>query len=475
MNELILGPLVGGLSSTGAHLWGRTSGPGVLHAWLGNEPDLSDARLAATSLPLSAENGFAGVAPLLDLTPDTPYRYSLTLSNTPPTPQQAPFPKFTTFPPERSPTSFAFALGSCFRPEGEDGGQIFYPLEMRRQADDLRFILLIGDQIYSDAFDKNGIGKIACNLEEYRAVYAYTWSRPAWRKLMATLPAFMTLDDHEVDDDWTWRDANRQWATIPIWDRFFRWKDRRPRPERQIPRQRVQDALQAYWEHQGMHAPSFQLPLELDEKYRYRLLKSDPGSLAYTFTFGAAAFFVMDTRTMRVKGWRNRTMLGEGQWQALERWLLAVKYRFPLKFIVSSASVLLDMWIDLARDRWSGFRKERERLLRFIAENEIEGVHLLAGDLHSAHAIRLELDTPSRRPLTLWEFCSTPFEQEPNWVSGPTYRPLRHKFILKQERFFNLAHLNFGIIRVDFQPQAKPFVRFEVYGSKGELLGAVGE
>lgn len=60
MNELILGPLVGGLSSTGAHLWGRTSGPGVLHAWLGNEPDLSDARLAATSLPLSAENGFFG-------------------------------------------------------------------------------------------------------------------------------------------------------------------------------------------------------------------------------------------------------------------------------------------------------------------------------------------------------------------------------------------------------------------------------
>jgi hypothetical protein len=70
----------------------------------------------------------------------------------------------------------------------------------------------------------------------------------------------------------------------------FEWK---------IPNQRVQDALQAYWEHQGMHAPPFELPLRLEESGQYSLEPGDPGSLAYTFTFGAAAFFVMNATQLK--------------------------------------------------------------------------------------------------------------------------------------------------------------------------------
>jgi phosphodiesterase/alkaline phosphatase D-like protein len=473
MNSLMLGPLVGGLSSTQAFLWGRAGGPGTLHAWVGALPDLSDARLAATSLPLTSQTGFAGVAPLTGLSPNTRYSYALTLDPAHPDPQQGPYPAFTTFPPDGEPISFAFAFGSCFRPANENGGQIFRALEARRQADQLRFILMIGDQIYADAYDKNGIGKIACNLEEYRAVYAYTWSRPAFRDLLPNLPVFMTLDDHEVDDDWAWTDPQRQGAYLPIWDRVIRRFQGRPLPERRLPPQRVRDALQAYWEHQGMHAPPHQRSLQLDGQGQYALSPGDPGSLAYTFTFGAAAFFVLDTRTMRTKGSRGRTMLGEGQWQALERWLLAVKDRYPVKFLVSSGSVLLNLWIDLARDRWSGFPGERTRLLRFIADHGIEGVHLLTGDLHSSHAVRAELAGPDGRTFPLWEYCSTPFEQEPNRWTSRFYSPLHSDFIRSQERFFNLAHLNFGVVRVDMVTGGKARVRFEVYGKDGELLGAV--
>ncbi len=209
MTGLYLGPIIGGLSSTRAHLWGRAHATGVLHAWLGKEPDLRDARLAATSLSLTNETGYAGVAPIQNLTPNTQYYYALTLTGTPPDQNVGPYPSFTTFPPAGERQSFAFAFGSCFRPKDEGAGKIFDAVDKRRQLDNLRFILLIGDQIYADAYQYNGIGKIACTLQEYRDVYAYTWSRPPLQRLLANLPAFMTLDDHEVDDDWHWVDSTR--------------------------------------------------------------------------------------------------------------------------------------------------------------------------------------------------------------------------------------------------------------------------
>ena len=58
---LLLAVCVGGLAATHANLWGRSTGPGRLYAWLGHRPDLSDARLAGQSLPLRPEDGFAGV------------------------------------------------------------------------------------------------------------------------------------------------------------------------------------------------------------------------------------------------------------------------------------------------------------------------------------------------------------------------------------------------------------------------------
>ncbi|MCI0521216.1 MAG: alkaline phosphatase family protein, partial [Chloroflexi bacterium] len=446
MDHFLLGPLVGGLAHDHANLWGRARGAGVLHAWLGEQHDLSDAHLAGKSLPLTAENGYAGVAAVSGLLPDRRYYYALTLSGDPP-PAKA-HPSFTTFPNPGERVPFSFAFGSCFQPKNAAGGKIFDAIETARQAENLRFILLTGDQIYADARQHNGIGKIACTLEEYRAVYAYTWSRPTWQRLMVNLPVFMTLDDHEVDDDWRWVNRSRQEATIPWWDRLKRWLQGLPAEERRIPLKRVQDALQAYWEHQGMHAPGFELPPQLAASGQYALSASDPGSVAYTFAFGGAAFFVLDTRTMRVVNRRERVMLGEGQWQALEAWLLAVKDAYPVKFIVTSCALLFSMWLDVPQDRWSGFPQERSRLLHFLAANDIQDVVLLAGDLHSSHAVYAELYGAQGRPLPLWEFCSTPFEQSPNKLARRTYLPLRGGAVKTTRLEFVQAQNNFGIVRV---------------------------
>ncbi len=473
MNNLLLGPIIGGLTSTSANFWARATGPAILHAWIGQRPNLRDAHLAGTSLPLTAENGFAGVAPVRNLSPGSHYRYALTLTDSPPTPNQAPFPKFTTFPPDRKPVSFSFAFGSCFLPEDENGGQIFCAVEKRCQQDNLQFILMMGDQIYADAYHKNEIDKVATTLMDYRDVYAYTWSRPPLRHLLARMPAFMTLDDHEVDDDWAWTNPERTQARIPIWDKVFRWYHGRPPEERKLPLKRVRNALQAYWEHQGMHATSYIYPPQLDHRGQYALTPKDTGSLAYIFNYGACAFFVMDTRTMRVRGHRGKSILGEGQWQALKRWLLDVKDKFPVKFLVTSDSFLYDFWFDFAHDRWSGFPDERERLLHFLGQNGIEGVYLLSGDLHFAHAIRAEINGSDGHKIPLWEFCATPFEQKSTKISL-LYKPIRSKCLNGQELLFIVDQLNFGVVRVNFSDPDKPIVRFEVRGKNGELLEEAG-
>ena len=476
MPELILGPIIGGLSEKSVNLSGRADMPGTLRAWLGKEQDLSDALLAGVSAPLRAHDGYAGVAPVSGLEPETTYYYNLRLDDQLP-PVQNGYPKFTTFPIPGKACNFSFVFGSCFRPESkENGGRIFNSLNALRArldatpAEKLRFGLLIGDQIYSDDGRYNSLWKGAATLQDYRAVYEYTWSRPPFRNLMKNLPAFMTLDDHEVDDDWRWKDQNRSKATFSIWTRFMRLLDDRPYSERILTVERIRNALKAYWEHQGMHAPPITAPPAYDEEGKYYFEPQHPGSLAYSFSYGAAAFFVLDTRTMRVKNRQEVRMLGIGQWQLLKKWLLEVRDKYPVKFLVSSSSVLDSMFGDFLGDRWSGFQAERDRLLHFIGDNHVENLYILAGDLHSSHCVVAECG-PQFAPVTIHEFCSTPFEQVCNKYARLLYRSIRTGALHNPQRHFVITEPNFGIVQVRFQA-GRPHVDFSLYGTDGELLAS---
>jgi phosphodiesterase/alkaline phosphatase D-like protein len=481
MPEFILGPIIGGLSDTAVNLWGRAGQPGTIIAWLGRKPDMSDALPSGSSAPLGAEDGFAGVARVSGLDPETTYYYDLRLDRTIPAVKDG-YPKFATFPSPGKIRDFSFAFGSCFRPENQElGGRIFSSLDARRSnlekssARKLRFGLFIGDQIYADDWEFNGlwqfnqgIKKGASTLEDYRNVYQYTWSTPPFSNLLRNLPAFMTLDDHEVDDDWRWMDSSRQEATYSSFTRLERWLKGRPKEERVLTVDRVCNALKAYWEHQGMHAPLMILPPVVDKDGRYTLEQHHPGSLAYSFVYGAAAFFVMDTRTMRVKNRLENRMLGEGQWHILKEWLLDVRDKYPVKFLVSSSSILYSMFGDFLGDRWSGFRSERDMLLHFIGDNHIQNLYILAGDLHSSHFMSAECG-PESAPVLLHEFCSTPFEQVCNKYARFLYTSIKTGAVHHPQRHFVVSKPNFGIVQVRFQGQT-PQVDFSLYGTDGELL-----
>jgi phosphodiesterase/alkaline phosphatase D-like protein len=218
-----------------------------------------------------------------------------------------------------------------------------------------------------------------------------------------------------------------------------------------------------------MHARDYFQPLNLDDDLRYTLDSSDPGSLAYSFSYGAAAFLVLDTRTMRVKVKNGpQKMLGDGQWQVLQDWLEEVKDKYPLKFIVTSCAMLYQLRWDVPKDRWTGFGEERSQFIKTLEEREMRGVYLLAGDLHAAHAMEVKINGKSGL-IPLWEFCATPFEQDPNTLARHKWmrKPLPKNLVAEQKNHFSYSQLNFGVVEVNLDNPQIPKVRFEIYGPDG--------
>ncbi len=408
---------------------------------------------------MTGTTGFAGIVPVKRLKPETTYYFALTLDKK--KPAKKAFKRFKTFPKPGQVRSFRFAFGSCFCLMGDNPGETFRHIVENQK--DLAFFMMLGDQVYADEWKYNGLGRVAVSLDEYRQVYANTWSDPDLKELLARVPVFMTLDDHEVDNDWHWEDASRQQARVPWYTRSLRRIGGRPLAERRIPRQRIRGALQAYWEHQAIHAPSMLTPMERREGIGdFNLTEQDAGSLAYTFYYGAAAFFVMDTRTRRIHNRKTQIVLGEAQKKILREWLLDVKDAYPVKFLVSSSAFLFEMFGDIANDRWSGYRKERDQLLFFLAENGIENVFLLAGDLHEAHAISTELSGPNGKRIPLWEFCSTPFKQQINWMAKLLIVKNSSVALKNTRVYFSIPHINYGVMDVEFDRAGKAHVKYTV-------------
>ncbi|HSG44325.1 MAG TPA: alkaline phosphatase D family protein, partial [Anaerolineales bacterium] len=261
--KIVLGPIVGGLSHNSANVWARASASSTLHVWLATNENLKDAKHAGEA-ELSANDGFAGIVPVKKLKPNTKYYYAVSLRKS--KPAKTNFHSFTTFPRPSTKRSFSFMFGSCYLPKGQAGSKTFTQIHKHIESDDLKFGLFLGDQIYADIAENNGIDKIAVTLDDYRSVYAHAWSRPAIKKLFPDLPLFMILDDHEVDDDWRWNDPDRTASSLHPYNRVTRFFKGVPKIQRTLPVDRVRAALKAYQEHQAMHAPKMLLPLKSDSE-----------------------------------------------------------------------------------------------------------------------------------------------------------------------------------------------------------------
>ena len=306
------------------------------------------------------------------------------------------------------------------------GDKTFRSIKKLAEADPVHAVLMIGDQIYAD--DLNILNPDQ-TVDEYLKRYRSVFSQKHIANLMAEIPTYMTLDDHEIEDNWPSNASQRDYVT------------------------KFPAAMHAYQTYQTSHSSLH--PINNGK------IDSPPDHLWYTHADGCCKFFYMDTRTERRVLAQDRAMISDEQMDALLNWLSET----PNKVKVIASSV--PFWESASEDKWSGFIEQRDKILHHIDSNKIRKVLFLSGDVHAS--MSSELISPNTKIVSV--------------VSSAYYWPYPHpgkkKFILSGPIDTNLAEEfrvrnaskvystdNFTRLQIDVEQ-----VRVQVFSRKGKLKG----
>lgn len=305
-------------------------------------------------------------------------------------------------PPASAEPTLCLALGSCrysgSNMEIEAGDAAFAHLlahldQTEEQSWQPALLLLMGDQIYLDA--TAGVMERRARPELVLERYQEAWSSPAAAQLLARLPGYMMLDDHEIKNDWEPASDEAGIASI--------------RAE-----QLAQAAFVAFqWAHSPRN-PAFG-PQAADPRAR---------GLWYEFESGGFPFFMMDTRLEREArhpgaalpaGLPGPTIVSPTQMAALANWMARcqAQYGDRPKFIVSPSALapVLSEHAGLARsqcDGWYAYPRSIRDLQRNIFATGCINPVMLAGDLHASFACKISLHDASGARASLLSLVFSP-------------------------------------------------------------------
>ncbi|WFP51143.1 alkaline phosphatase D family protein [Methylomonas sp. EFPC3] len=397
---ITLGPIIGHTTHTSAKIWIRgAKGPNHnSREFCYGAFDLYEgAKLVASQFCfLKDYYDFTGVAQFDQLRPNTTYRVECGVvykrdADAPPTGTPVTGPVVTgakkavaTFKTDRgsNDTRLEFVFGSCrylywdnlFQNDAEKGDKTFRSIANLHQRRPLDFFLAVGDQVYADPLNKLYEYK---NFDALCEIYRKSFQLPHIANLMRSVPTYMILDDHEIRNDWS-KDQMRSEADSG----FYAMR------------------MRAYASYQHLHNPD-----------------TPNGQFWYSFAKGPFAFFVMDTRTLRINDANavgGKTLLGREQLNAFFDWLHQNR-NAPVKFVVSSVPFFPDPKPNKGGDdKWAGFNDERSMILEFIRVEGISDVVFLSGDVHNSSFARMRCyQDPA--------FLTT------SLVSSPFYWPYPHE------------------------------------------------
>jgi phosphodiesterase/alkaline phosphatase D-like protein len=261
------------------------------------------------------------------------------------------------------------------------------------------FFIHAGDQIYYDFPDPAR----EPNADQYRIAYREAWFEDEpLRYVLAHWPHYMTLDDHEIADQFA-RDFVSPHEQFPGGDTESSTAD-----------DYLREAMVAYREYVHALSPTSQKPEET-------------GPLWYTFTKGRAHFFVLDTRTQRFNkrgsAARQPQIIDDAQMNALKQWMGGCA-RTELKFVVTSVPFVAEInepasnargdwyeherigranrgkrWRNSEQDKWSAsqFRAQREEIIDYIADQDIGHLVFLTGDMHCCYHATMRVEKKQAR------------------------------------------------------------------------------
>lgn len=316
---------------------------------------------------------------------------------------------FTTLP-KGSQDNLSFVFGSCRYPgvlwAKKRADMIFRAVHDRfhaakKDGTKPRFFMMVGDQIYADTLPK-ALGLAVAHSEgEFRERYMTAFGSPFTRAVLKSVPTYMILDDHEIEDNWVQgrlRNAEKR-ALFNL-------------------------AIRAYMSYQWVHCP---------RNYGDDAKKNQGNRLYYSFEAAGFPFFVMDGRTQRVRDdedldLSDNHMLGRpgkgtgyiGQIDEVCDWLVQQQkdYGDRPKFIVT-ASVFVPNEVKTTRgpaekaadDSWPAFPLTRDQLLCAITDNNVQNVVFLSGDIHCSNVAEIHFLDPQgqKSPLQAYSVTSSAF------------------------------------------------------------------
>jgi alkaline phosphatase D len=289
-------------------------------------------------------------------------------------------------------SSLRFAFASCQR---YDTG--YYTAYRHMSDEDIELVVFLGDYIYEGGIvadrPRSHEGPEVMTLAEYRNRYSLYRSDPDLQRAHALFPWIVTWDDHEVENNYA-NDISED--SVPR-EHFL---------------ERRAAAYQAYYEHMPLRRSS--MPRGSSMQIYRRLEFGD-----------LASFSVLDTRQYRSDqpcgdGMRidcaeanatSQTLLGTAQ----ERWLfdgLRIS-RARWNILANQVPVIpIDMNpgpdAAFSMDKWSGYERERERLLKFFYDSRVSNPIVITGDIHQNWAADLKLDRRNMKsPTVASEFVGT--------------------------------------------------------------------
>ena len=291
--------------------------------------------------------------------------------------------------PLATPTA-RLAVGSC-----ANYANGWYTAYRRLADEDPDLVLFLGDYIYEYAANPGDVrkvlGPVASTLDSYRLRYSQYKLDPDLQAAHRAAPWVVTLDDHEVQNDWA-ADVGEHGSGGPAF----------------LARRAA--AFEAFYEHMPLRRAS--VPAGPDMQLYRRL---DWGRLA--------SFHVLDTRQYRsrltcgsprcerVRDDPRRSITGAEQ----ERWLLDGLASSPATWQVLAQQVIftyLDRAAGPATDfsggDWNAYVASRRRVIDGIVRRRVRNPVVLTGDAHQHLASDLKADfADPDSPVVGSEFVGT--------------------------------------------------------------------
>jgi hypothetical protein len=265
----------------------------------------------------------------------------------------------------------SFSVACCRHPGfGLDQGRVDRSVERmlsEHEKEPLAFAMLLGDQIYADA--TAGLVDPTSPLERFYERHETAFSASGMRRLLRTLPTYMTPDDHE------WTDAYPSGSPL-VKERWPDWTSTSnigfaSRQKRAF--QVAANALTAFQRFQR------------GGSYR-----------SYRYQHGCVRVFVIDTRFARQRN--SSSIVSPGVMASLRNWLQSPEARDCLNVVASGSVVLPGLRPDAdpanpgVIDTWQYAPQERSDLLEMLVQHAGGAFLLLSGDYHVSAAAEIRCE-----------------------------------------------------------------------------------